>query len=153
MATSDQPTAVVRQLFEAVLQQGDLDALEALAAPDIVDHSAAAAGWAPGRAGFRQHVVWFRGLLADLQVTVDQLVAEGEWVVVCWTASGRQVQPLFGIPATGTSVRVAVVSTVRVRDGRIVAYHPRPDRLGFLQQVGAVIRPPIAVAAPPHPAI
>ena len=145
MSTLEEHKAIARRFYEEVLNQGNLDLIDEIAAADMVDHGAVANGWESGQAGFRHHAEWFRGVFPSGHVTVDQLVAEGEWVVVFWTATGTQTQPLFGMPATGKQVSVSVVTTVRVRDGKIVEYHSRPDRRSFLQQIGAIISPPAPV--------
>jgi steroid delta-isomerase-like uncharacterized protein len=120
---------------------GNLALLEELAAEDIVDHSAAVMGWLPGRAGFKQHVIWFRTALPDLHITVDDMVAEGNRVVAFWTARGTHEGEFFGVAPTGKPVTGTAISVLRVAGGQIAEYKVWPDRLAVMQQVGAIPAP------------
>ena len=53
----------------------------------------------------------------------------------------------MGIPPTGREVEILVIDIVRVEDGRIVEHWNVVDRLGLLQQLGAIPAPETAATA------
>jgi predicted ester cyclase len=74
----------------------------------------------------------------DWQATIDELVAEGDRVVVRWTGTGTHRGEWAGVAATGREVRTTGTDVERFADGLIVEEHSNVDMLGFLQQIGAV---------------
>ena len=73
---SDANKRVVREFFEGMFTDGDLDVVHEYLAADYVDHSPFASE-APGPEGFRQRMEMLRSGLA-VRMTLDDLVAEGE---------------------------------------------------------------------------
>ena len=53
-------------------------------------------------------------------MTIDDVIAEGEKVVVRWTAVGKHKGELMGIPATDKDVTVTGISIDRFAGGKIV---------------------------------
>ena len=78
---SEENKALARQFYEEIFNKKNLDAIDELCAPDFVDHNAMP-GQAPGSRGLKDvFATFFRGL-PDLRITVHELVAEGDIVVV-----------------------------------------------------------------------
>ena len=140
---SEANKATMRRFYEAVVA-GDFAAMEALVAPDVLDHVAMGAGMPPGREGFLAHVQALRGGFPDLSITVEDMVAEGDRVVTFWRARGTHLGPFLRMPPTGKAIEWLVIDIARLRDGHVVEYFPRTDRLLVLQQMGATITPPAA---------
>ena len=138
--TIEDNKSIVRRVFVELIGRGNLGLLEDLVAPDILDHAALSAGWLPGRDGFRQHVTWFRSTCPDMQITVDDLVAEGERVIAFWTFRGAQQGEFWGVQPTGRPVVGSAISALRVQHGQVVEYAVRPDHLGIFLQLGSLGR-------------
>jgi predicted ester cyclase len=113
--------------------------------PDVVDHSRPP-GIAPGAQGVRQQFDGFRAGLADFRATILHQVAEGDLVMTHKVFHGTHTGELLGIPPTGREVEILVIDVVRVADGRIVEHWGIVDRLGLLQQLGAIPEPETATA-------
>ncbi|MBV9280595.1 MAG: ester cyclase, partial [Chloroflexi bacterium] len=62
-------------------------------------------------------------------------------VVTRSTVRGTHQGPFLGIPATGKKVEVAQIDIWRLDGGKIVEHWGQDDRLGMLQQLGAVPQP------------
>jgi len=78
----------------------------------------------------------------DVHASIEDLVAEGDEVVVRWTLRGTHEGELRGgIPATGRRVEVSGITISRIRDGRLVENWGNYDLLGMLQQLGAIPAP------------
>ncbi len=72
----------------------------------------------------------------DIHLTIDDLVAEGDRVVMAFTLTGTQFGPWRGVPATGNSVKWPIVDVYTVTDGKIAALHRGADNLLLLTQLG-----------------
>lgn len=129
---------LVRRFYDEVVTQGQTDLLDTLATVDLLDHSAETMGWAQGRAGFVQHIEWLHAGVSDIEVSIDDLIAEGDRVVVYWTLSGNHTGEFFGVPATGRALKATAVSLLTMTDGQLTEYMVRPDALGVLQQLGTI---------------
>ncbi len=81
----------------------------------------------------------------DLQISVDELLAEGDAVAARATWSGTHRGAFLGIAPTGKHVSFAACGMWHLRDGRITAVWFQRDLPGLLGQLGATIAPP----APP----
>jgi predicted ester cyclase len=76
--------------------------------------------------------------LFTLYVTIEDMIAEGDKVVVRMTMRGTQQGALGGIPPTGKQVAVSTIDIVRIEGGQIAEEWGIDDRLGMLQQLGLV---------------
>jgi len=137
MSTEDNKT-LMRRFFEEVYTKQNLAALGELIAPTHIDHSAAAAGLPVGAEGSRQAIGMMLTGFPDLHVTVEDMIAEGDRVVVRMTMRGTQQGALGGIPPTGKQVAVSTIDIVRIEGGKIAEEWGIDDRLGMLQQLGLV---------------
>ena len=107
MSVEDNKRLVARAIAE-VINEGNLDAVDELYAPEI---AAVARAW----------VAPFREAFPDVRMDTIALVGEGDTVVGEFRCSGTQTGPWIGRPATGRSFRdVREVYWFTVRGGRIV---------------------------------
>jgi len=132
----------MRLYLTEVAQNGRIDLLEEIAAEDMVDHTAVAAGWGTGRAGLIKHVDYFRQCIADPEITVERVIASQDEVVGVWRVRGTHRAHMFGVPATGRTIEWTNASIFRVRDGRIIDYTGVWGSLEAVQRMGAKIALP-----------
>jgi steroid delta-isomerase-like uncharacterized protein len=123
---------IVEKLF-ATFNDGQIGTLDTLVSSDYVGPQGD-----KGPAGFRGVVVGLRSAFPDLHYTIDELIAEGDRVAIRWHWTGTHRAQFRAYPATGKVVTNPGLAIFRCRDGKIVAGALETDRLGFLQQVGAV---------------
>jgi len=131
---SESPRDLVRRLHAEALHTRDIDTVDAFFAPDFVSHNQPPE-LPDGIAGVKAFFALFRDALPDVDVTVDELIAEGEWVAVATTTTGTHEGPLLGMPPTGRRVAVTGIDLLRVRDGRIVEHRGLTDTVGLLRQL------------------
>lgn len=111
--------ALVRVLFEEVLNEGDTSGLPGLMIEDYVQHNP----FVPqGREGFVQGLSAFRAAFPDYRSTIDQIAMDGDRVWVLHTARGTQCAEYFGVPAAGRAFEVQVVDIFRIEDGRLAEH-------------------------------
>jgi steroid delta-isomerase-like uncharacterized protein len=133
---ADAHTLILRH-HDAVWSRGDLDAVDALYAPDFVGHHPGLPDWV-GREGVKLVVRTTRVAFPDFHESVEDVVMEGDRVVTRFTASGTHLGTLAGIPATGRRLTMAEIAVFRIADGRIAEKWGIVDRLSMFQQLGVV---------------
>ena len=130
---ADSPRELVLRMHRELLRTRDLDRVDEFFAPDFVSHNTPP-GLPEGVEGVKRFFAMFRDALGDLDVSVDELVAEGDRVAVATTTTGTHQGELFGIAATGRRVAVTGIDLVRV-DGKIVEHRGLTDTVGLLRQL------------------
>jgi len=74
--------------------------------------------------------------IPDMRLDIEDVIAEGEKVLVRLTIRGTQRGELMGIPPTGRAIEVAVLDLFHIRDGKLVEHWALLDNLGMLRQLG-----------------
>ena len=74
-------------------------------------------------------------------MTIDDMAADGDRVVLRWTARGTNTGEMMGMPATGKPVRVTGIIINRIAAGKMVEGWGNFDALGMLQQLGVIATP------------
>ena len=75
---------------------------------------------------------------SDLHFTIEDMIAEKDKVVACWTISGTQRGEYLGIPATNKKVSVDGITIHHNANGKIMDSYSNWDALGMMQQLGVV---------------
>jgi steroid delta-isomerase-like uncharacterized protein len=122
-----------------VLSQGRFDVSLAIHTPDFVAHAGARS------AGLEEDLQFSRGwrqAFPDLVVSVNQMVGEGDRIVVFWTARGTNTGAGNGLPATGKSIEATGITIFRFVKERIAEEWNVSDQLTAMRQLGLV--PPAA---------
>lgn len=95
----------------------------------------------PPTEGLEPAIAFNRALFGgfpDLEMTIEDVVAEGDAVIVRGRLTGRHEGSFLGVPATGASVDVPDVTMFRLRDGKVVESHYFTDLLAVMTAIGAV---------------
>ena len=86
-----------------------------------------------------QNFEWFRSVwTSNWRITVDEMIAENDRVMVRWTFSGTHVGEFAGLPATNKEVSYAGINIFRIADGKIAEIWDIFDRLWMWQQLGVL---------------
>ena len=110
--------ALVRRFWEAHAD-GNLEEIDALLAPDFVDHSSFA-DQEPGREGYKQQVAEQLAALSDVRCSIEDQVAKGDKVVTRMTwRSIHDRGEYFGLMPRGTEVVVTTMTMHRIAGGKI----------------------------------
>jgi steroid delta-isomerase-like uncharacterized protein len=115
----------------------NLDIIEEIYAPDVVWHEPDQE--VHGIEEAKRFVTNYKTALPDLNVTVEDAIAEGDKAVTRWTVRGTHHGEVeeFGLP-TGRQVEIKGVTMHRIEDGKIVEEWEGYDILSILQQLGLV---------------
>jgi steroid delta-isomerase-like uncharacterized protein len=123
----------VQRLYD-LLNRGDVESVGELVAPDY-DERNPLPGQGNGREGVLDRFSMIIGGLAP-RFTIEDIIAEGDRVVVRWTNSGTHVAQFAGIPGTGKAFTISGVDIYRVTDGLLREHWDVVDQLSLLGQLG-----------------
>lgn len=140
--SAEEAEATVRHMFE-IANEKDPDAYVEVLHEDFVNHSAPP-GIPTDREGYRQIYGMYVNAFPDFVITVEDMVAEGDRVMIRWRARGTHQGVLMGVPPTGKTVEMEGITFNRVADGKVVEQRENADMMGILQQIGAVPEPEAA---------
>jgi steroid delta-isomerase-like uncharacterized protein len=137
MTDLEHDKTVVRDYIDALFTRGDLAAVDRYLAEEFVDHDPPF-GLGAGREGIRAVAAAIRVGFPDWHSDLHRLVAEGDYVVEHFTASGTHRGEVFGVAPTGATVVLQGIQIFRLSGGVIVERWGRLDELGMLRQLGVV---------------
>lgn len=132
---------MVRSQFDRVWNQGEESAIDEFYTADCVLHDPMIPVALIGRSAVRTLVQAYRLAFPNLAFTVEDQVADTDWVVTRWTARGTHLRDLLGIPATGRQVEVTGSSMSRFDGSRISETWVHWDRTALFKQLGVVREP------------
>ena len=98
--STEQNKANMSRLLIDLFIKGDLSVADELVAPDFIEHSGAP-GLPSGIPGLKAIAQIIRAGFPDFNFSVDDVVAEGDRVVLRLTEEGTQRGELFGVPPSG----------------------------------------------------
>ena len=134
---SEQNKAAARAVFE-VWSSGELERLDELVARNVVHHDPHDPHASQGLDGMKKTIEINRTAFPDLQLTVEDQIAEGDKVATRWSASMTQQGELMGAPPTGKRATLTGITIDRFEAGKIVEAWRNMDTLGLLQGIGAL---------------
>ena len=138
---TQQNKALFRQFVEEVFNRGNMSAIDELVAPDFIEHEELPPGITPGLEGSKQMTMMLHSAFPDFKATIDDMLAEGDKVVVRMTWSGTHKGEFMGIPPTGKSVSFGVIDIVRFAGDKFVEHWGLMDSTSMMQQLGSVPAP------------
>jgi steroid delta-isomerase-like uncharacterized protein len=141
MTTTEKNKTVVDDFIQALFTTGDPSAVDRYLADDFVAHDPPMRGMSSDAAGFRHAATVIRASFPDWRSDVHLLVAEGDYVVERFMASGTHHGKFMGAAPTGRTVVVPGINIFRLRNGKIVERWGNLDVLGLLTQLGLVPEP------------
>jgi steroid delta-isomerase-like uncharacterized protein len=138
---TEQNKAIFRRMVEEIFNRGNMNLVDEFLAPDFIEREELPPGIPPGREGVKQMTIMFRSAFPDFKATIDDMIAEGDKVVVRMTWSGTHKGEFMGISPTGKSVSFGVIDIVRFAGDKFVEHWGMMDSTSMMQQRGAVPAP------------
>ena len=131
--------ALVQRWFDDVWNKGREATIDELFAPDGVGYGLGDTGTPiRGPEQFKPFVRNMRASFPDLQITIEDLLADGDKVVARIVLRATHQGGSLGIAPTGRQVRVEGIVVVRITNGQIVEGWNVWDQLGLMRQIGAL---------------
>jgi steroid delta-isomerase-like uncharacterized protein len=123
---SDTNKAILERHFNEVLNQGHLDVIDeiyadgyVLDAPVQTEGSVQAHGETHGRDGLKKRVTLFRTAFPDIHFSMDDVIAEGDQVVVQYTFAGTHTGQFGELQPTGKHISVLGMLIAQVKNDKI----------------------------------
>jgi steroid delta-isomerase-like uncharacterized protein len=123
------------ELIERAFNNGQLDLLDEIVAPGIVDHGSIPLARA-GLPGFKQRFAMLKVAFPDSEVVIERTFATDDLVARQWTVRGTNTGPFLGMPATYRTIDVSGVDVERIAGGKVVEHWSFWDRMDLLEQLG-----------------
>jgi steroid delta-isomerase-like uncharacterized protein len=143
--TATAPSAVdpaegSRRLLEECFNDGNLALADDLVAADAVNHDPAEPAHMRSLRGpevLKRTVQMYRAAFPDVKITIDDVIAADDKVVLRWHSEGTHRGELEGLAPTGARGSVTGISIDHWKDGKVVESWTEWDNLGLARQLGA----------------
>ncbi len=136
--STEENKAAERRFLEELFNKHNLSAVDEHVAPDVIERNPMVPSQGPGLEGYRQVVGMTLSAFPDIQISIEDLIAEGDRVVVRWTCRGTHRGEFAGIPPTNKQVTFTGIDIYRYKGGKRVETWRQLDALGLGQQLGVV---------------
>jgi predicted ester cyclase len=127
--STEENKALVRRFFEERWNHGNLAVYDEMLAPSLNIQGAKE---------------WARSMYAtfgNIQLTILDLLAEGDQVAVHYRFAATHQGHYLGVPPTGKPVTNQGIALLRIADGKIVEDLAYWDNLSILEQLGVTVPP------------
>lgn len=138
--TTEQNKEVMSQFVEFI-NTGNLELGKSIISPEVIFYAPTSPEPMKGFEGYTQVLDMMRGAMPDIHWDVEEMIAEGDKVMVRYTMTGTHTEPLMGIPATGKPIKVTAMNIYEFKDGKIIREHGLPDMFSLMIQLGVITMP------------
>ncbi len=125
--------ALLRRFYSDVYVDWNMAVVDAVVSPQFTSHD-----WSDGATGpqaFRKYYSAIRSAVPDARYEVDDLIAEGDRVVVRWRMLGTHSGDFRGIAPTGRAITLRGIAIYRVNDGKLMERWVVSDLHGLLEEI------------------
>lgn len=136
MTTKDN-IATVRRFWEG-FNAHNLDVWDEVCTPDFINHDPGLPTPEADLATLKQTIGAMQAAFPDMGSSEEDLIAEGNKVVVRRIIRGTHQGEFMGVGPTGNKVSIAGVWVAHLSGGKIKEQWVYFDALGLLQQIGAL---------------
>jgi steroid delta-isomerase-like uncharacterized protein len=97
----------------------------------------------PNTLNVNEHIGMIEGMMSAFAGNhhIEQLISEGEWVVIRGRWKGTHTGEFNGIPATGNAIDFSFVDIMHVVNGKLTEENMEWSLFTLLSQVGAMPQP------------
>jgi len=134
--SDDELRAAARRFFDEVWNKGNVGETEAFLAPDFVSHNSLGVRIVGPRA-YAGEVTDFRAAFPDLHTTLEDVLVDGERVVVRGTDRATHRGDYMGFPASGREVTTTWIEIFRMENGKAAEGWLESDWSTFRNQLMA----------------
>jgi steroid delta-isomerase-like uncharacterized protein len=129
--------ALVLSFYDAI-NSGDLDEFDDLISDDFIEHEEFPGLPTKGPAAVKEQLAVFKTAFPDLQMKADDVLADGDRVVVRGTMTGTHRGEFMGTPPTNKNVDVQFIDIIEIHDGKATEHWGITDGAALMQQLGLV---------------
>ena len=128
---------LVRRFYKEVYVNWNMTLADQVLSPQFTSHDWPEGG-PTGPQAFRAYYSAIRSALPNARYEVDDLIAEGDKVVVRWRLLGTHEGAFRGIAPTGQPITLKGIAIYRVEGGKLMERWVVSDLYGALEESGAL---------------
>lgn len=130
MSSIQRNKEVIRRIYEESLNKRNIAQLQ-----ELISDEYTGLNGLKGAEGFQGPTMSLIKAFPDAQWHIEELLGEGDRVVVKWRVEGTHKEPFQNIPATGNKISVTGMGIYQLKDGKVTATQVQTDRFTFMQQL------------------
>ena len=134
---SEANKTVVRQIVDEIWNGKKHDRIDEFYADDFVNIDPSSPD-VKNLAQFKEWVAVMNAGFPDEQVTIEDMVAEGDKVVKQWSVKATHTGEFMGIPPTNKKTNMSGITIYRIVDGKVKGCVWSYDTYGFMVQLGVI---------------
>jgi steroid delta-isomerase-like uncharacterized protein len=133
---SSQNKVLATSIMEELYSKGDMSVVDKIVSADYVYRAPGLE--VRGPKDLKEFVAEYRTAFPDLNVRIDDMIAEGEKVAIRFTMSGTHAGDFDGLAPTNKKVEATGILINRYENGKLVEDWDQFDIYSLMQQLGAV---------------
>jgi steroid delta-isomerase-like uncharacterized protein len=137
---TQQNITLVKSLYDEVYTKGSYNTLSRFFSDDIKLCDAGCSDSKPGIETIKNKEMEYKAAFPNKNLTIDDIWAWEDKVVVCWTATGTHKGDYKGVAPTNNNAEVTGISIYHCKNGKITLIQQKWDRLSLLEQIDVVDR-------------
>ncbi len=134
--SAEENKVLLRRYIEEVCDKQNPAAVDAFLAPNYQRHRSPTTEPLT-RDGQKQLLTSFRTAFPDIQLTIEEIIAEDDRVAFRSTIRATHEGEFLSIAPTGRQIVVGLVDVIHIENGKFVEQWGGPDLLDLMQQLGA----------------
>ena len=136
MKTPDNKT-IIRQYADRIENTGDISMINEFISEDYTEVYEGKR-YPIGIQGAIDHVLGVRRVFPDLNLSIQNQLSEGEWVVTVYSATGTFTDEWLGMKPTGKPITFHGVNVDRIQDGKIIEHGGAVNMFDPLLKAGVI---------------
>ena len=134
--SEEENRALALRFVEEVYNQGNVDRVNDLVSAQFQRHGIG--GTMHGTEVIKDRVRAVRAGFPDFRITIEDILSDGDKVILRQTHTGTHLGEFAGTPATGNKMETTEISILRIEGGKIREGWVSVDQLTMLRQIGAL---------------
>ena len=136
MQKTDNKT-IIRQYLERIENTGDVSNIRDFISEDYTEVYEGER-YLIGIQGAIDHILGIRRVFPDLNLTIENQISEGDWVVTVYSVTGTFENEWFDMKPTGKSITFTGVNVDKIRDGKIIEHGGAANLFDPLLKAGVI---------------
>ncbi len=135
--STERNKAILRRFFDEAWNRKNAEIADELFAAEYVLSDPGNLWITKGPVGVRQMIQAYNGAFPDAHFTIEEQIAEGDWVVTRWKVQSTHRGALLDLGATNRRSGTAGILFSQLKDGKIIREWTQWNKEGLMSQLGA----------------
>ena len=132
--------ALAVRIIEEFINKNNPGVADEIFADDFVNHIPPSRVITPDREGLKQMIAWMRKSSPDLHLSIEDIIAENDKVVLCMRSTGTFTGEVLGVQVTNKSINSFTITVLRFEGGKVKERWNVLDNLDSLCQLDLDIK-------------